>query len=395
MPNFRGIWSADQQFQARKQGIWPSVPIAPTIGSATAGNNVCASVNFTPSTSKCYAGGVTAYTVTSTPGCVSVSGASSPIVVGGLTLGTSYTFKVKATNAIGDSLCSSASNSITAKVPTCASYTCAGTYSWVAPSCVTSIAVVTVGGGGGTGGADPCGPGGASAGAGGGALAYANSISVTPGNSYCVVVGSGGSSGAQYSSGTSGGSSWLSTGATYHARAGGGQYSGAGYGCCRNGGTVTNGTGGAGGKGGASKYTGSGTGGGGAGGYSGAGGNGAKVQCNIVYYATDGSGGGGGGGGHGSGSVRGGGGGGVGLFGQGCNGAAPTTCNPYQGQGGSGGTPTSTTTASPSGGLYGGGAGGSSGVGSGSSGQKGAVRIVWCIAGVRGTPAFPSTNVGA
>jgi hypothetical protein len=30
----------------------------------------------------------------------------------------------------------------------------------------------------------------------------------------------------------------------------------------------------------------------------------------------------------------------------------------------------------------------------GGAGSGGAVRIVWCVGGVRGTPAFPSTNVG-
>jgi LmbE family N-acetylglucosaminyl deacetylase len=28
-------------------------------------------------------------------------------------------------------------------------------------------------------------------------------------------------------------------------------------------------------------------------------------------------------------------------------------------------------------------------------GRGGAVRIVWCTGGIRGTPSFPSTNVGA
>ena len=53
-------------------------------------------------------------------------------------------------------------------------YTTAGTYSWVAPSGVTSISVVAVGGGGRAGG--------------GGGLGYKNNITVTPGNSYSVVI---------------------------------------------------------------------------------------------------------------------------------------------------------------------------------------------------------------
>jgi hypothetical protein len=30
----------------------------------------------------------------------------------------------------------------------------------------------------------------------------------------------------------------------------------------------------------------------------------------------------------------------------------------------------------------------------GNDGRNGAVRIVWCVGGARGTPSFPSTNVG-
>lgn len=62
-------------------------------------------------------------------------------------------------------------------------YITSGTYCWVAPAGVTSVSVVAVGGGaGGTNG------GGGS----GGGLGYKNNISVTPGNSYTVVVGAGG-----------------------------------------------------------------------------------------------------------------------------------------------------------------------------------------------------------
>ena len=51
-------------------------------------------------------------------------------------------------------------------------YTTAGTFTWVAPSGITSVSVVCVGGGGGRSGHS-------GNGAGGGALAYAKKITVT------------------------------------------------------------------------------------------------------------------------------------------------------------------------------------------------------------------------
>ena len=85
-------------------------PDAPTIGTATAGN-ANASVTFT-APSNIGGGAITGYTVTSSPGGFTGTGASSPITVTGLTNGTSYTFTVTATNAFGTSRSSSASNSV-------------------------------------------------------------------------------------------------------------------------------------------------------------------------------------------------------------------------------------------------------------------------------------------
>jgi hypothetical protein len=91
-------------------------PYAPTIGTATdvgtnrAYNDGAATVTFTPTGPNA----ATSYTVTSSPGGYTATGASSPITVTGLQSGTSYTFTVTGTNAAGTGDASSASNSITA-----------------------------------------------------------------------------------------------------------------------------------------------------------------------------------------------------------------------------------------------------------------------------------------
>ena len=93
---------------------------APTIGTATdvgtgrAYNNGAASVTFTAPASNGSNLPITSYTVTSSPGGFTSTGASSPLTVTGLQSSTSYTFTVIATNAAGNSPASAASNSITA-----------------------------------------------------------------------------------------------------------------------------------------------------------------------------------------------------------------------------------------------------------------------------------------
>jgi len=394
MPNFSGIWTVTQQMQAKGASTWPAVPGAPTIGTATAGINNCASVTFTAPGCTGYPAGVTGYRVISTPGCFSNTGASSPVVVSGLTNGTSYTFKAQATNATGYGALSAASNSITATLTTCNTYTTPGCYTWVAPAGVTSVAVLAIGGGASGKYASNYNGGG------GGGLGYGNNYSVTPLSSYSVTVGAGG---ACYTTGSpsNGGCSSFNACIT----GGGGQSACSGG----AGGTHT----GSGGNGGASGGTLGG--GGGAGGYSGAGGLGGGYPSRA---AAAGSGGGGGGGGPSMGYITGcpnsasAGGGGVGLYGSGSNGtagASPTACVPagtFQSGGGGGGSSGAAGQSSVSasggyniggkGGAYGGGGGGGrqgGSSGNGKGGGSGAVRIVWA-GGSRGTPSFPSTNVG-
>ncbi|TCN72855.1 fibronectin type III domain-containing protein [Acetobacteroides hydrogenigenes] len=87
-----------------------TAPDAPTIGAATADDGQ-ATVSFTPPASD---GGspITGYTVTATPGNITATGTTSPIVVTGLTNGTDYTFTVTASNAALTSAPSAATNSV-------------------------------------------------------------------------------------------------------------------------------------------------------------------------------------------------------------------------------------------------------------------------------------------
>ena len=95
-----------------------AAPPTPTIGAATATGATTASVSFTAPSGN---GGssITSYTAISNPGGITGSitqAGSGTISVTGLSPSTSYTFTVKATNAIGTSNASSASASITTNV---------------------------------------------------------------------------------------------------------------------------------------------------------------------------------------------------------------------------------------------------------------------------------------
>ncbi|MBV9919991.1 MAG: hypothetical protein JOY78_03925, partial [Pseudonocardia sp.] len=103
------------RFTARAQTIQaPTAPGTPTIGTATAGF-ASASVTFTAATGP---GRAASFTATSSPGSFTGTGSASPVLVPGLTAGTSYTFTVHATNHAGSSSESSSSNSITVPTPT-------------------------------------------------------------------------------------------------------------------------------------------------------------------------------------------------------------------------------------------------------------------------------------
>ena len=282
-------------------------------------------------------------------------------------------------------------------------YDTPGTYSWTCPAGVTSVYVVCIGGGAsGDGYAEytsycycvGCVTYGyySQVGGGGGGLAW-KTVSVSPGTTYTVQVGSGGVY-AMYTGWGGGGLSWFGYDGLVTGGGGYGMY----------GGSYTGDGGGKGGLGGIQPYTygkSYGThqvqnfsgGGGGAGGYSGAGGNGMSDHYLDTstygpyndgsfggsYGVSGGSGGGGGGGGY---SSRG---GGVGVYGEGGSGGAGSASLYYGGRSGNqhysypGGLNWANAGGDGSGGSYGYGGYGSIGgaYGAAQNGGSGAVRISW------------------
>ena len=276
-----------------------------------------------------------------------------------------------------------------------------GTYSWVAPTGVTSVSVVAIGGGAGGSYAWANNAGG------GGGLGWKNNITVTPGASYTVVVGAGGlysygSSTSSYPGMIGGNSYFISTGtvAGYGGATGLGSGSNANgtpiSGDCSYGAGYTGDGGGVGGN--AQSYQG----GGGAGGYAGYGGRG--------YTYAGATGGGANGGAYYSSTYGTGAGGGTGLNGQGTSGSrfaftsddvnyvySTSTSSGGGGEGGSGGQNGRQgengqgytnwgSNGQIRGGAYGGGGGGPGTSYGGGNGGQGGVRIIWGAG-----RAFPST----
>ncbi|HZQ28670.1 MAG TPA: fibronectin type III domain-containing protein, partial [Acidimicrobiales bacterium] len=129
-------------------GTCQGAPAAPT-GVTAAPANASASVSWTAPADT---GGlpITGYTVTANPGgtTVPVNGSTTSATVSGLTNGTSYTFTVKATNALGDSPASSPSAAVTpAAVPgaptgvTAAPGNASASVSWTAPASTGGSAI--------------------------------------------------------------------------------------------------------------------------------------------------------------------------------------------------------------------------------------------------------------
>jgi len=334
-----------------------SVPGAPTSVSGSSPTSSSVSVSF--STPACN-GHLTidSYQAISSPGCITSSASASPISVTGLLSGTSYTFRVRAHNSKGYGSYSSSSASITTSVASSSQTYTAGSYSWVAPAGVTSVAVVVVG-------SAKCGFA--------GSLAYKNNISVTPGTSYSVKAAALCCNARSY---------FINCGTVSAARSNSRTGDGGGNGGGRISGAA-----------------------GGAGGYTSAGGSGGGYMS-AGSSSTDGGGGGGSGYGYWCACCvyvyisTGGGGGGVCLFGSGSGGAGGAAATGFYvggfgGQGGSGGSSGGRAACSKYCGGYGGtyGGGGAYGYGGGTNGGNagGAVRIVW----PGNTRTFPSTNVGS
>ena len=104
-------WNITSEYISINKPLVPTAVSAVDIGTSRPYNNGAATVSFTPSSS---GDSATSFTVISTPGSYTTTGSSSPLVVTGLQSNTSYTFKVYATNAAGNSAESTASSSITA-----------------------------------------------------------------------------------------------------------------------------------------------------------------------------------------------------------------------------------------------------------------------------------------
>jgi len=228
-----------------------SVPQAPTIGTATP-QSASISLTFTEGASGGTA--ITNYqwsTDGTTYTALSPADTTSPVIIPGLTNGTSYTVRLKAVNANGVSAASGASNSAT-------------------PVATTSVEYLVVAGGGG-GNCNPSNNGAGAGGAGGYRTNIGSPITALIGPAYNIVVGSGGAGSTTGSSiAGKGGDSRFDT--IYSTGGGGGAYEAVAPGIGGSGGGACNQTGAAGNQGGYSPVegfrggNGAGDGGGGGGG---------------------------------------------------------------------------------------------------------------------------------
>jgi hypothetical protein len=170
-----------------------TVPGAPT-SVAVRGRDTSIDVTFV---APALTGGsaITNYTATAYSGATPIntaSGSASPLTITGLTNGTSYTVKVKATNANGFGVESTASSSVSPVAPSWQlSQTVTSTGNFTVPSGATAMGAIVVGGGAGGGGGGSGGYPGPTSGAGGASsfIAGFNSIAVTGGQTYSVTVG--------------------------------------------------------------------------------------------------------------------------------------------------------------------------------------------------------------
>jgi len=137
------------------------VPGAPTIGTAYAGDTRGA-VYFTP---PAVGAPITLYTATASPGGATGTNTASPVIITGLSNGTTYTFTVTATNAGGTGPASAASNSAVPNPP---------------PSGTITLLIIAGGGSGGT-----------NIGAGGGAGGYRDmtTFGAASGSPFSITVG--------------------------------------------------------------------------------------------------------------------------------------------------------------------------------------------------------------
>jgi len=177
-----------------------TLPQAPTIGTATAtGTSGQISLTFTAGanggssiTNYSYSTDGTNYT------SLSPAQTSSPLTIGGLTNNQAITIRIKAINANGSSIASSASNSVTPVAPKATGgtitfennaflHTFTGNATFTPSSNFSAdILMVGAGGGGGNGGGG---------GGGGGFVRLLSSQSLTSGTGYGITIGSGGSGG--------------------------------------------------------------------------------------------------------------------------------------------------------------------------------------------------------